>query len=70
MGMFIELRIDDTTCQVASGCDLCARVCPVEAFQIEGGRVMPIHANEDECTLCDLCVDQCPGQAIEVIKLY
>ena len=70
MGMFIDLRIDSANCQVASGCDLCVRVCPVEAFQVEGGRVLPIYANEDECTLCNLCVDQCPGQAIEVIKLY
>lgn len=70
MGMFIELRIDPATCQVASPCDLCARVCPVEVFRIEGGRVVAIYANEDECTLCNLCVDQCPAHAIEVVKLY
>ncbi len=70
MGMFIELRIDHTTCQVASGCDLCARLCPVEAFRVEGGQVTLIYDNEDECTLCNLCVDQCPEDAIEVVKLY
>jgi NAD-dependent dihydropyrimidine dehydrogenase PreA subunit len=68
--MFIELRIDHTTCQVASGCDLCARLCPVEAFRVEGGQVALIYDNEDECTLCNLCVDQCPENAIEVVKLY
>ena len=70
MGMFIELRIDPITCQAASGCALCARLCPVEAFQVEGGQVTPVYDNEDECTLCSLCVDQCPGHAIAVIKLY
>jgi NAD-dependent dihydropyrimidine dehydrogenase PreA subunit len=70
MGMFIELRIDPVACQVASGCDLCARLCPVEAFRVEGGWVTPVYDNEDECTLCNLCVEQCPGRAIEVIKLY
>jgi NAD-dependent dihydropyrimidine dehydrogenase PreA subunit len=68
--MFIKIRIDPTTCQVVNGCDLCARVCPVEAFQVEAGQVVPIYENEDECTLCDLCVDQCPGRSIAVIKLY
>jgi NAD-dependent dihydropyrimidine dehydrogenase PreA subunit len=70
MGMFIELRIDPITCQVAGGCDLCARLCPVEAFRVEGAQVTLIYDNENECTLCNLCVDQCPGNAIEVVKLY
>lgn len=70
MGTFIEVRINPKTCQVASGCDLCVRLCPVAAFRAENGRITLIYDNEDECTLCDLCVSQCPGKAIRVIKLY
>ena len=70
MGIFIEIRINPKTCQVASGCNLCERLCPVSAFRVQNGQVMTLFDNEDECILCDLCVNQCPGQAIRVIKQY
>jgi NAD-dependent dihydropyrimidine dehydrogenase PreA subunit len=70
VGIFIQLRIDPDICQVADGCDLCVRLCPVAAFRIKDAQVEPIFDNEDECTLCDLCVSQCPGSAIEIIKQY
>ena len=70
MGVFIEVRVDRETCQVAQACAQCVRVCPVAAFEIDNGQVTLVYDNEDECTLCDLCVDQCPAHAVQVVKRY
>jgi NAD-dependent dihydropyrimidine dehydrogenase PreA subunit len=70
MGMFIEISIDPTSCEIDTGCTLCVQLCPAEIFQSFRNRIKVNGENEDECTLCDLCVDQCPGKCIQVIKQY
>lgn len=68
MGMFVRLRLEGERC--AAGCAKCASVCPVDIFHAEGGRVVVVAENEDECTLCGLCLEACPNLAVRIIKLY
>ncbi|HEX2923067.1 MAG TPA: ferredoxin [Chloroflexota bacterium] len=70
MGLFIELKIDQTKFATLAERQKVAGLCPVDALIAEedGLRVHP--ENEDECTFCDLCVQQSPKGAIEVVKTY
>ena len=68
--MFIELRIAEDACTEARPCQSCVDNCPVDIFQLEDGKVVVNHVNEDECTLCDLCLSKCPVRAITLRKLY
>jgi NAD-dependent dihydropyrimidine dehydrogenase PreA subunit len=44
-------------------------VCPVDIFAEEGGRVVTVEKNLDECTLCGLCIEAA-GDKVDVVKLY
>lgn len=71
MGMFIRIEIDRNKCQASSkGCQECRKVCPVDVFQSQDGKIVTIPDNEDECTLCHICQERCPVQAVKVSKLY
>lgn len=70
MGLFIELKVDQTICRGVGRCGKCIEVCPVNVFE-EGGKMPGINAeNEDECILCDLCISACEPLALEILKLY
>ena len=71
MGIFIKVEVDKDKCEAPSSrCQECVRVCPVDVFQSEGGEIITMPDNEDECTLCNICVEKCPAKAIKVTKLY
>jgi NAD-dependent dihydropyrimidine dehydrogenase PreA subunit len=42
----------------------CVDVCPVEVYEIQGGKATPVNA--EECLGCDSCVGVCPSNAITV----
>ena len=46
------------------GCGTCASVCPVEVFEIKGGKSEVV--KPDDCIQCRACEASCPEKAIEV----
>ncbi|QTA78215.1 4Fe-4S cluster protein [Desulfonema limicola] len=49
------------------GCEECAEVCPVEVFQMQDGKSVPVNA--DECIGCESCVEVCEEDAIVVEEI-
>lgn len=46
------------------GCGECVDVCPVEVYELNDGKSVPVH--EDECLGCESCVEVCEANAIVV----
>ena len=59
-----ELKISNA----CTGCGLCARQCPMENLEIQGGKALP----KGQCTMCYRCISQCPQKAITLLgkKVY
>ena len=51
--------VDVKKCQ---GCDECVDVCPVEVFEIQDGKSIPVNA--EECLGCESCIEVCEHDAI------
>ena len=71
-GVFIDVEVDEA---VASDSELAAKleeVCPVDIFAVDddGGRLVIVKENLDECVLCELCLDAAPDGSVVVKKLY
>lgn len=47
-----------------TGCGTCKDVCPVDVFEIEGGKA--VVKKPDECIQCRACEASCPAKAIVV----
>ena len=47
-----------------TGCEECVDVCPVEVFEIEKEKSVPVNA--DECMGCESCVEVCEADAITI----
>ena len=70
MGLFVELKIDQSRFPTREDRERLAGVCPVDAFVVDDEGLRPHPENEDECTFCDLCVQKAPPGAIKVVKTY
>jgi NAD-dependent dihydropyrimidine dehydrogenase PreA subunit len=46
------------------GCEECVDVCPVEVFEMQDGKSVPVNA--EECLGCESCVEVCSEGAITV----
>lgn len=53
--------VDDDKC---AGCEECVDVCPVEVFEMQDGKSVPVNA--EECLGCESCVEVCEEDAITV----
>ena len=59
--MAFNPTVDESKCE---GCGECADVCPVEVFEIQDGKSIPVNA--DECLGCESCVEVCEPGAITI----
>lgn len=67
--MFIRVDIDEAVQGDEVLQKRLVEVCPVDIFKQDGGRLVTVENNLDECTLCDLCTDAA-GPKVQVVKLY
>jgi NAD-dependent dihydropyrimidine dehydrogenase PreA subunit len=49
------------------GCGECVDVCPVEVYELQDEKSVPVNA--DECIGCESCVEACPQEAITVTEV-
>ena len=56
--------VDEVKC---AGCEECVDVCPVEVFEMENDKSVPVNA--DECLGCESCVEVCEEGAITVEEI-
>lgn len=59
--MSFEVNVDNEKC---IGCGECVDVCPVEVFELEDEKAVPV--NMEECLGCESCVEVCEQDAIVV----
>jgi NAD-dependent dihydropyrimidine dehydrogenase PreA subunit len=68
--IFIAVEVEDGAAQDAAVAAKLAEVCPVDIYGEQGGHVVLVEENLDECVLCGLCLDAAPPGAVRVLKLY
>lgn len=62
--MAFMVTVDPEKCEA---CEECVEVCPVEVFEMEDDKSVPVNA--DECLGCESCVEVCEPGAITVEEL-
>ena len=45
----------------------CVDVCPVEVYELQDGKAVPV--NEEECLGCESCIEVCEQDAITVEEI-
>jgi len=59
-----RVSVDSEKC---IGCGECVDVCPVEVYELQDGKSVPV--NEEECLGCESCVEVCEQDAITVEEI-
>ena len=49
------------------GDEECIEVCPVDVYEIQDGKAVPVKA--DECLGCECCLDVCEYEAITIVEV-
>jgi len=55
----MAVKVDEKKC---TGCGTCVSVCPVQVFELKGGKSVVVKPKE--CIECGSCVVNCPKKAI------
>ncbi|MDR2947436.1 MAG: 4Fe-4S binding protein [Candidatus Adiutrix sp.] len=58
-----DIKVDAAKC---TGDGACKDACPVDVYEIKGGKAVPVNA--DECLGCESCVEACEADAITVTE--
>jgi len=53
--------------ELCVGCGECVDVCPVEVFELQDEKSVPVNA--EECLGCDSCIEVCEENAITVEEI-
>ena len=56
--------VDQEKC---TGCGECVEICPVEVYELQDEKSVPVNA--EECTGCESCIEVCEQEAIRVEEL-
>lgn len=56
-----EIKVDNEKCV---GCGECVDICPVEVYELQDEKSVPVNA--EECVGCESCVEVCEENAITV----
>jgi NAD-dependent dihydropyrimidine dehydrogenase PreA subunit len=67
---FIAVDVDDAAAGDAAIAAKLTEVCPVDIYGEQGGHLVLVEENLDECVLCGLCLAAAPPGAVRVLKLY
>jgi NAD-dependent dihydropyrimidine dehydrogenase PreA subunit len=67
---FIAVEVDDAAARDGAVAAKLTEVCPVDIYAVQGGHLVLVEENLDECVLCGLCLDAAPDGAVRVLKLY
>ena len=59
-----KVEVDNGKC---IGCEECVDVCPVDVYEMQDEKSVPVNA--DECIGCESCVDVCEQGAISVTEV-
>jgi NAD-dependent dihydropyrimidine dehydrogenase PreA subunit len=62
--MGYEVVVDQQKCE---GCEECTEVCPVDVFEMQDDKSIPVNA--EECLGCESCVEVCDEEAITVTEV-
>ena len=62
--MSFQPEVDSDKC---IGCGECVEVCPVEVFELQDEKAVPVNA--EECLGCESCVEVCEQGAITVEEI-
>jgi len=56
-----EVTVDNEKCV---GCGECVDICPVEVYELQDEKSVPVNA--EECVGCESCIEVCEQEAISV----
>ncbi len=56
-----EVTVDNDKCV---GCGECVDICPVEVYELQDEKSVPVNA--EECVGCESCIEVCEQEAISV----
>ncbi len=59
-----EITVDQEKC---IGCGECVDVCPVEVYELQNEKAVPVNA--EECVGCESCIEVCEQDAITVKEI-
>ena len=59
-----KVEVDQEKC---IGCGECVDICPVDVYEMQGEKSVPVNA--DECIGCESCIEVCDQEAIIVTEV-
>ena len=62
--MAYEVVVDPGKCV---GCAECIEVCPVDVYEIQDEKSVPVNA--EECLGCESCIEVCETEAITITEV-
>jgi NAD-dependent dihydropyrimidine dehydrogenase PreA subunit len=57
-------EVDEEKCV---GCGECVDVCPVDVYELQNDKAVPVNA--EECIGCESCIEVCEQDAITVTEV-